>query len=399
VSDIFTYPCGLHTIVPGKCSRLTALRNMANPKCNKQVTCFRYRCGHSVTIPCYLKDDAQRAIPGNVIEKNVETSNQRILSQSTVHSELSYCEPENNLTKCTEFVSYRYSSCSHLLSDVLCYDAFNWAEDNDQAPLCKQIVEVANPICGHKTKIQCCQTELIRNWNPWENQTKPKITEYVIKYDENNEPIIGYSIEEQELNLKQAPIDISKETLICNSQISINKKCGHSLKTICSEAYWGRNIPCIEPMSIECSQVNCKHIRSITCDSYVAEKREKKTPRCKNILQKLCQKCNLNKVPTKCSQSTVNCNEKSTVVLKCGHEATWLCGSDDDPRDYPLLCQFCIFPKWKELIENEPSPDIELQLRKKLMNQIDTLLKDVEITEQEIFEPRDLEIHTESKKI
>lgn len=151
-------------------------------------------------------------------------------------------------------------------------------------------------------------------------------------------------------------------------------------------------------MSIECSQVNCKHIRSITCDSYVAEKREKKTPRCKNILQKLCQKCNLNKVPTKCSQSTVNCNEKSTVVLKCGHEATWLCGSDDDPRDYPLLCQFCIFPKWKELIENEPSPDIELQLRKKLMNQIDTLLKDVEITEQEIFEPRDLEIHTESRK-
>lgn len=55
VKDIYTYPCNEHFAFPSKCFELTRLLEQKNPQCNEQITCERFRCGHSVSIPCFLK--------------------------------------------------------------------------------------------------------------------------------------------------------------------------------------------------------------------------------------------------------------------------------------------------------------------------------------------------------
>ena len=63
-NEEFTYPCGLHKVRPGKCFELTTLQRTENPRCNQQVTCTRFRCGHKVSLPCYLKKTAEKFSPG-----------------------------------------------------------------------------------------------------------------------------------------------------------------------------------------------------------------------------------------------------------------------------------------------------------------------------------------------
>ena len=199
VTDIFTYPCGLHHVTPGKCSKLTALQAMEKPKCNQQITCSRYRCGHSITIPCALKRAAEESSPGEVLPRKQANI------QSLVESHIQYCDPERDLKMCPELVSYRYA-CGHVKKDVLCGFAFSWAADNGSEKPCEEMTAFTNSVCGHQSSAPCFEVKLMQDWNPWAKLKKPEIKEYVCRHDENNEAVIGYAMSEQlELKLDTPP--------------------------------------------------------------------------------------------------------------------------------------------------------------------------------------------------
>jgi len=43
------------------------------------------------------------------------------------------------------------------------------------------------------------------------------------------------------------------------------------------------------------------------------------------------------------------------TTLPCNHEAKWLCGSDEDPRENSSNCQLCVLNKWKNIINKDVS--------------------------------------------
>lgn len=55
VDSVFEFPCGLHSVNVKVCSKYTALLHLDKPKCTQLLTCARYRCGHNIIVPCYLK--------------------------------------------------------------------------------------------------------------------------------------------------------------------------------------------------------------------------------------------------------------------------------------------------------------------------------------------------------
>lgn len=54
IDSVFTFPCGMHSVNVKVCSKYTALL-VDRPKCTQFVSCARYRCGHNIIVPCYLK--------------------------------------------------------------------------------------------------------------------------------------------------------------------------------------------------------------------------------------------------------------------------------------------------------------------------------------------------------
>ena len=89
-------------------------------------------------------------------------------------------------------------------------------------------------------------------------------------------------------------------------------------------------------------------------------------------MDKLCQKCHINRVHIECSKQTIECERPVTVVLGCGHETSWVCGTDDDPRLNPVSCQPCVYPKWEELIKSD---DYSIDENQVLMAQIITKIE------------------------
>ena len=357
--NVFTYPCGVHQVAPSKCHELTDLLKQENPKCHKQVTCSRFRCGHSISIPCYLKKVAEEESPGDRLKINKD-------QQSIVESQITYCEDEREIKACTDLVSYRYNACGHIRNNVECKLAFSWAADNDKAVPCNKIDNFENPVCGHKGSAPCFEIDLIRNWKPWAKQEKPKINEFVSGLDENKESVIAYSMVEEKLKIEKIPRGVAQKSLNCSVQFIVDMKCGHAIVTKCSNAYWGTNLSCEDPVSIECPKADCKYVRTLSCNANAAEQRAGKVYVCKNLVQKICQRCNISKVPTECFQVVVHCNSEVSTKLLCGHEVTWTCGSEEDPRQNPLDCQPCIYPYWEKFIDSAAS----VEDNSKLMNKI-----------------------------
>ena len=120
------------------------------------------------------------------------------------------------------------------------------------------MIDFNNPVCGHLNKAKCCEITLIRSsqWNPWLNQIRPKVIEYVLDHDENKNPIHGYSIKEETLITKlQMPVGISKEAFLCKSMFELIRKCGHTSVTTCSNVFWKTYSPCEDIITIECDKL------------------------------------------------------------------------------------------------------------------------------------------------
>ncbi len=366
VDDVYTYSCGIHQIKPNKCSKLTHLL-ASNPKCTQQITCFRYRCAHKITIPCYLKQTVEAVSLGNILTAG----------QTTISSNIEYCDAEIGIQACKELVNYFYEHCGHLRKDVECIDAFSWAANNEIQPPCFQKIEFFNPVCGHQNKALCFEKDLMSSWNPWINELdKPKLLEYVLKLEENNEPIIAYSMDEKTLKLNPAPNRVSKEALICQIPFSLNRKCGHTFLTTCSTVYWQSYPQCQEPVWIECDKADCKFKRFLSCSSNETEKRTGKISACKNKVSRVCKKCMINKVDIECSQLVIECNSPASFTLQCNHEVNWICGTEEDPRENLSNCQSCILIKWESIIKSDITAENNQKLFKQIETNIDKILAD-----------------------
>jgi len=391
VEEIFTYSCGVHVTKPKLCCDLERLKE-ANPRCSQQITCSRFRCSHKVTIPCFLKKSAQAFLPGIVLPAG----------QSIIYSDIEYCDPENGIPACNELVNYLYKHCGHLRIGIKCSEAFSWAANNEKQLKCTEAIEFRNPTCGHLNKALCFEADLMHSWNPWDRNeaAKPKLTEYVINHDEENKPIIAYSMDEKILELKPPPKEVSKEALICHIPYLLNRKCGHSLLTTCSAVYWQTYSPCEDPVTIECGKADCKYKSSLACHVYETEKRTGKKSVCKNTVSRLCKKCMLNKIDVECFQVVVECNVEVSCTLPCNHEVHWLCGEDEDPREKPANCQSCILTKWERIIKSNVSVESNQQLIKQIKTKIDKFLADIVYINkrQEIPLPTDFGVHDNCRR-
>ena len=120
--------------------------------------------------------------------------------QHIVESHVSYCQAERGINNCSELVTYQYKACGHTRSNIKCSVAFSWAEDNDLALPCDHLTNFNSPLCGHILTDKCHVRDLMHDWSPWVDQVKPATTEYVARLDENKQSVIGYSINEKDLN-------------------------------------------------------------------------------------------------------------------------------------------------------------------------------------------------------
>jgi hypothetical protein len=207
VNSPFMYPCGEHFLTPSKCFELTKLLELTNPQCQRQITCNRFRCGHSVSIPCHLKKSVVGFRPGQTLKRDPKNDHP---AQLLVESHIPYCSAESELTNCTQLVSYKYLACGHVRPNVACSTAFSWAADNDLEAECEQSVSFKNPVCGHEATGRCFEIDLIKEWQPWSGKVKPAIKEYVWRHDQDNEPINGYSMKEETSTIQWTKLWIFK---------------------------------------------------------------------------------------------------------------------------------------------------------------------------------------------
>lgn len=78
----------------------------------------------------------------------------------------------------------------------------------------------------------------------------------------------------------------------------------------------------------------------------------------------------LNKVDVECSQLVIECNKSASIKHACNHEVSWLCGTDEDPREQRVNCKICIFDDWDSVIKNEVSVEQNQQLMEKIETKI-----------------------------
>ena len=109
--------------------------------------------------------------------------------------------------------------------------------------------------------------------------------------------------------------------------------------------------------------------------------------------RKTCTICGLNNVDTECYKSAVECRRDVVVQLDCGHDITWTCGVEEDPRTAEnLQCQDCVRPIWDEVSKYEPSnDDIRLTLQL-LKNKINILVHQLDPETNVIFLEEESEI-------
>ena len=371
IDNTFTYPCGIHSVKPKVCSEYTALLEATNPKCAELISCSRRRCGHTVVAACHFKAVIQGVSADSPrLDTSAETN------QKIVKSNMDYYETEQGISKCTELVSYRYNDCKHLRSDMKCFEAFSWAANNELELSCDKIVKFVSPVCGHDLEMKCNVVDLMKDWKPWVNINKPNVTKYVSRFDENKEPVHAYSINEKDLNFKLTLPRNFPPLAKCPIKFTIVRTCGHEFESTCSNVYLQSYPPCNDLVVVKCPKSDCGHEKKVGCHKHAADKRTNKPFYCMNQLEKVCQKCNVNKVEVQCCKTTVECHDEVSLTLeKCGHEISWKCGVDEDPRLNNDRCQYCVYEKWEELINYKSCDGEDVKLMEKFLAKTKESLK------------------------
>ena len=344
VPDAYTYPCGRseHSVQPGTCERLEALRALENPQCPTAVTCRRYRCSHKLDVPCWLEDSVTQHRPGKRAQAGADGA-------TTVLAGVGYCGPalSADVAACCELVTFQHSPCGHPHHEaVSCDRAFAWAEATpEDAPKCNFEVELDSPLCGHELHVRCWEKRLLREWIPWPEGAKP--TDQVT--DAVDESMVCPVVMHTDVRPAALPTDLALSALRCGGFSCVVRACGHSERVPCiSVSAALATGHCAEEVVEVCER--CEHVKVLTCHNKQTRDRSGVQPVCANKVWKECMCCKINQVEIECSKSSVECRREATCTLPCGHDASWMCGGDGkdglDPRSTPDECIACVLPKW-----------------------------------------------------
>lgn len=341
----YVFPCGTHNTVPSTCAdllRMQAQARRGESKCIAKVSVPLYRCGHQVSVKCCDSAQASQAMVDGV---------KLPFADSVVDFALKYCSP-CPIVKCKITVTVKLP-CGHDRADVLCDDAFAWVADEFQsAPLCCERVPVQNPVCGHGIEVMCWAVKDIQSWKPWPAAGRPPVR---LIQEINADGGVGtLNVIRASGNAPKAlPRSITAEMVACSAAAIYQRTaCDHTQRVTCSDAFWHTVGLCEAPVSKICPEVNCLFERDVMCHT-----KDRNEP-CKNQVSKLCQTCKVNSVNVECCKQDVRCDRPvEAFLVPCKHVASWLCGSEPDPRlrgaQATNFCLPCVSPRWNRYIEQE----------------------------------------------
>jgi hypothetical protein len=261
---------------------------------------------------------------------------------------------------CEHLVSFK-QVCGHVVTDVACSVAFEWAADPDTIPPCNEIVDVINPLCRHGMRVACSVREGMEQWQPWASA--------VGDGEVNGPPQGSFGLitsgfdtdgEAQTMSVLNEKAIVVLPTLDhgcgvhadCQAHVLLAKKCGHKLPLRCIDAFRALGAQCEEMDSVRCPE--CDRDTQYPC--HVAEGiKAGALPRvCKLMVPKPCSKpqCR-NVVEAECFRAGVECKKPTSMTLPCGHRFGWHCGEEHPPDDPP--CIECHLPAWDKQVAETAS--------------------------------------------
>ena len=377
VTNRFIFPCGVHSVANQPCHVYEQLCNQVDLKCDFSVSVNRYRCKHSIDVPCHLIERATQPVHGAVLVRSIFDDNQEV-----VVAGVEYCQ--DDLPPCTTPICFK-KYCGHILRNIPCCVAFEWASDPAKVPQCTELVDILrSPLCHHSILgVPCWMANKSKLWKPW------KVAEVGVDLDvDEGEVEEGNMINNVEDDLpdefgqiqsasEENPTDLAvpwdfrapsvpnfltaqniRQFFRCTGTTILVRPCNHCIQMSCVDAFMNQRPPCKEEVIIVCERDGCGCERRYSCDRFEAIRASGLPDPCMNIIQKLCGKCGVNKKAVACSKDNIECASRVTATLTCGHKSSWTCGSDSDPRDRSPLecCKACVFPLWDACI-NEGKPE------------------------------------------
>ena len=352
VDDMYTFSCGIHSICAGSCERLTRMR-AESPRCTRLVSCVRFRCGHNVQVPCHQQEALTSYSPGARLTME-SSSAEEMPNRPLVRASELYCSEPADVPQCLNLVTFE-RLCGHRTEGIACTLAFQWASTG--APNCEIMIEIESPLCGHTISVPCWLIPEVTEWKPWGDAGVPD-NDIVQSFDANGESVCVQIVNFNGPKPSARSPKIPKELLKCSGSANYVRECGHTCVMSCCDAYGEVKSLCTEPVSIECPEDYCKMSRIVECHKYEADKRKGNKARCTNKVEKICMTCEVGKKQVECYQFVRECKQEVTVALRCGHETSWRCGVDEDPRHQQgYVCKACLLPLWSEAVEISKNVD------------------------------------------
>ncbi len=354
VKSRFVFPCGVHSVVNEPCHVYAQLCNTTDLKCKFSVTVNRYRCKHSVDIPCHLISSVTEPSFGEFLSSATDQEN-------VVVAGTEYCTEVDCVAPCSQRVSFQ-SQCGHTISNIRCSIAFQWAAGSLEAPRCDVPVDITcSPLCHHfVSSVPCWLASKLESWKPWlkegdeqNNDALPAEFDEVQSSSEMNHSDLVVPWKFKAPNVPDfIDRNLINKYLRCTGVSVLIRPCSHILTMSCVDAFFGERPACCERVSVKCDKANCQFERLISCSVMESFRASGVPDPCMNSIEKLCNICRINKKAVACSKDIVECSRRVTSTLSCGHEASWTCGTETDPRAMDPLdcCKGCLFPLWGSII-------------------------------------------------
>lgn len=291
------------------------------PQCDEKVT-YTPPCGHSVTIPCYLKlqyEKNKNFICKMQVELNLPrcghfkkvpcpeatrlSSYQGNKAQNGEVREGEAYGPMDSI--CTRQINF-IRTCGHV-EVKSCNEAFDLAKSNSR---CLVEEKFCNPICGHDTSVKCYQKK------PFEEQGIKRVLP----------PIT--TIEESDPN--KLYMHVPSVIHLCHTNVQVKRICGHVINVPCQSARYPLG-PC--KGNVVVSNPQCNHKLSVPCALVSSNEFKSWKPWSDNFLQSNEGKLLMNQnilceggdIPTAPQFDIPKCTTKTAFRRKCGHVITIPC--------------------------------------------------------------------------
>eukprot|EP00599_Poterioochromonas_sp_BG-1_P007046 CAMPEP_0173142332 /NCGR_PEP_ID=MMETSP1105-20130129/6029_1 /TAXON_ID=2985 /ORGANISM="Ochromonas sp., Strain BG-1" /LENGTH=1951 /DNA_ID=CAMNT_0014055711 /DNA_START=962 /DNA_END=6817 /DNA_ORIENTATION=- len=365
----FRFPNCIHELEVKTCFQLQDLKSRQHLiRCEEILDVILPRCSHRVRVMCGLKGKLDlMEINGDVCATRMKDGPEA--GQLLVEENAFYCQPCSDLPPCVQPVIYQ-RDCQHLLPNIPCAEAFDWALGKKEAPDCDEMVDYRLPVCGHSFQTECWVPRILSDWNPWKDVAFGPAPSFV-QHPSGRKECFKQSDFSPHL---PPPIQLPEELVQCKRELILEfPDCQHQKSVECHYIY--KNFAkekCDAIVEEVCVKPNCGALRNFSCYEYNRTTETDRQKTCQNRVQKVCNVCGVNDVTALCSDVYAQCRRKVTVTLPCHHEVSWICGQEEDLRYFSnpadnlnSRCLNCNVHQWNDLMENQL--DFELPLLQEII--------------------------------